>query len=100
MKASDAYKVMFTNFPDVVSVDQMCQMLGGISKKTAYQLLKDKKIKSFFVGRSYLMNFGDNLKKIRKKNKNFYYKNKFNDIRIIKNYYGDDNAIVMERNNL
>lgn len=53
MKASDAYKVMFTNFPDVVSVDQMCQMLGDISKKTAYQLLQDKKIKSFFVGRSY-----------------------------------------------
>lgn len=53
MKASDAYKVMFTNFPDVVSVDQMCQMLGGISKKTAYQLLQDKKIKSFLVGRSY-----------------------------------------------
>lgn len=53
MKASDAYKVMFTNFPDVVSVDQMCQMLGGIGKKTAYQLLQDKKIKSFLVGRSY-----------------------------------------------
>lgn len=53
MKASDAYKVMFTNFPDVVSVDQMCQMLGGVSKKTAYQLLQDNKIKSFIVGRSY-----------------------------------------------
>ena len=53
MKASDAYKVMFTNFPDVVSVDQMCQMLGGISKKTGYQLLQDKNIKSFIVGRSY-----------------------------------------------
>lgn len=53
MKASDAYKVMFTNFPDVVSVDQMRQMLGGISKKTAYHLLQDKKIKSFLVGKSY-----------------------------------------------
>ena len=40
MKASDAYKVMFTNFPDVVSIDQMCQMLGGISKKTGLRHLK------------------------------------------------------------
>lgn len=53
MKASDAYKVMFTEYPDVVSVEQMCQMLGGIGYKTAYQLLREQKIKSFMVGRRY-----------------------------------------------
>ena len=47
------YKVMFTEYPDVVGVDQMCQMLGGIGCKTAYQLLREQKIKSFMVGRRY-----------------------------------------------
>lgn len=53
MNATDAYKVMFTEYPDVVGVDQMCQMLGGIGCKTAYQLLREQKIKSFMVGRRY-----------------------------------------------
>ena len=53
MKAQDAYKVMFRDYPDVVNVEQMCEMLGGISIKTGYRLLKDGTIKSFFVGRRY-----------------------------------------------
>ena len=32
---------IFEEYPDVVSVDQMCVMLGGIGKRTAYSLLKD-----------------------------------------------------------
>ena len=42
---------MFRDYPDVVTAEQMCQMLGGIS--TGYELLRTKKIKSFTVGRSY-----------------------------------------------
>ena len=53
MKAQDAYKVMFREYPDVVTVEQMCEMLGGISTKTGYRLLKDGTIKSFVVGRRY-----------------------------------------------
>ena len=30
---------LFAEYPDVVSVKQMCIMLGGISMKTAYKLL-------------------------------------------------------------
>ncbi|MCI5976904.1 MAG: helix-turn-helix domain-containing protein [Candidatus Faecousia sp.] len=44
---------MFRDYPDVVTAEQMCQMLGGISIKTGYELLRTKKIKSFTVGRSY-----------------------------------------------
>ena len=40
------YKVMFTEYPDVVNVQQLCEMLGGISDKTAYRLLKSGVIKS------------------------------------------------------
>ena len=53
MKAQDAYKMMFRDYPDVVTVEQMCEMLGGISIKTGYRLLKNGTIKSVVVGRRY-----------------------------------------------
>lgn len=53
MKSQDAYKLLFCDYPDVVTVEQMCEMLGGICDKTAYRLLKSGKIKSFIVGRRY-----------------------------------------------
>lgn len=31
---------MFEKYPDVVSVPELCNMLGGISRKLAYRLLK------------------------------------------------------------
>lgn len=53
MKAQDAYKLIFRDYPDVVTVEQMCEMLGGISTKTGYRMLKDGTIKSLVVGRRY-----------------------------------------------
>ena len=49
MKSQEAYQLVFCDYPDIVNVEQMCEMLGGISQKTAYRLL----IKSFVVGRRY-----------------------------------------------
>ena len=53
MKTKEAYNVLFVDYPDIVNVEQMCEMLGGICDKTAYRLLKSGKIKSFIVGRRY-----------------------------------------------
>ena len=44
---------MFENYPDVVEVDDLLKMLGGISKKLAYRLLSDQEIRSVRVGRAY-----------------------------------------------
>ena len=44
---------MFENSPDVVEVDDLRKMLGGISKKLAYRLLSDQEIRSVRVGRTY-----------------------------------------------
>ena len=44
---------MFENYPDVVEVDDLRKMLGGISKKLAYRLLAEQEIRSVRVGRSY-----------------------------------------------
>ena len=44
---------MFEKYPDVVSVPELCKMLGGISKKLAYKMLVNGEIFSVKVGRSY-----------------------------------------------
>ncbi|SDZ32422.1 DNA binding domain-containing protein, excisionase family [Proteiniborus ethanoligenes] len=43
---------MFSDYPDVVDVEQMSEMLG-ISIKTGYKLLKENKIQHFKIGRTY-----------------------------------------------
>ena len=48
----DAYKLMLKNYPDVMTVEQMCEVLG-ISTKTGYRLLKEEKICCLKVGRAY-----------------------------------------------
>ena len=53
MKSQEAYQLVFCDYPDIVNVEQMCELLGGISQKTAYRLLKNGTIKSFVVGRRY-----------------------------------------------
>ena len=53
MKSEDAYKLMFRDYPDIVNIEQLCEMLGGISIKTGYRLLKSGAIKSFIVARRY-----------------------------------------------
>ena len=53
MSSTEAYQCMFREYPDVVNVEQMCEMLGGISTKTGYRLLKSGQIKSIVAGRRY-----------------------------------------------
>lgn len=48
----DAYGVMFNEYPDVVTAEQMSKMLG-ISNKTAYHILRANLIEHFKVGRTY-----------------------------------------------
>ena len=46
-------KTFFEEYPDLLNIEQMCEMLGNISKKSGYKLLKEKKIKSIFIARRY-----------------------------------------------
>ena len=48
----DAYRLMLKEYPDVMSIEQVCSILK-ISKKTGYALLREGKITSLKVGRSY-----------------------------------------------
>ena len=47
------YKSMFKDYPDIVNLKQLQIMLGGISKKLAYTLLKNNLINSIKIGRQY-----------------------------------------------
>lgn len=45
--------IIFADYPDVVNVEQMCSMLGGIGKKTAYDLLRNGEIRYIKLGKSF-----------------------------------------------
>ena len=52
LSQTEAYKVALSGYPDVMSVKQMCEVLS-ISTKTGYKLLREKRVCSIKVGRSY-----------------------------------------------
>ena len=43
---------MFENYPDVLNVEHLCEILG-IGKKLVYRLLKNNDIEHLQIGRSY-----------------------------------------------
>ena len=43
---------MFNSYPDVLSVNQLCEILD-IGKNTAYRLLQSGEIKSIKIGKVY-----------------------------------------------
>ncbi len=53
LSRNGTYSLMFRGYPDVVNVKQLCEMLGGISTKTACRLLQENKIEHFKIGRIY-----------------------------------------------
>lgn len=55
ISSKNDYFKMFRSYPDVVHVEGMRKMLGGIGRTTAYALLKSGKIQSVKIGRMYLI---------------------------------------------
>ena len=52
LSKKDAYRLMLREYPDVMTIEQMCEALG-VSKKTGYKMLQSKTIASVKVGRAY-----------------------------------------------
>ena len=46
-------KILFREYPDVVSLPEMCTMMGGIGDSTARKLLRSGRIKSFLIRSTY-----------------------------------------------
>ena len=53
MESQTAYKLLFADYPDVVNIDQLREMLGGIGYKAAYRLLHDGNIRFFKIGKAF-----------------------------------------------
>ena len=51
-RKTERYMMMFKDYPDVVTVEHLQKMLG-VGRKVAYLLVKENKIRSVRVGRSY-----------------------------------------------
>lgn len=52
MGFSDVYRSVLKDYPDVLTVEEMSRALG-VSTKTGYKLIRENKIESLKVGRSY-----------------------------------------------
>jgi len=47
-----SFKAYFRDYPDVLDVEQMCEILN-VSTKTGYKLLNENKIQAFKIGRAF-----------------------------------------------
>lgn len=52
MGFNDVYRSVLKEYPDILTVEEMSRALG-VSTKTGYKLLRENKIDSIKVGRSY-----------------------------------------------
>jgi excisionase family DNA binding protein len=52
LSSKDAYSLMLKDYPDVMNIDQMCEILG-VSTKTGYKLLKNGDVTFLKIGRNY-----------------------------------------------
>ena len=52
MTAADVYKSVFREYPDVLDVPQVAEILG-ISVKTVYKLISNGAIKTLKIGRAF-----------------------------------------------
>ena len=53
LSSQEAYRIFFPQYSDVVGINEMCEMLGGISKKAGYKLLHNGEVASFRLGKEY-----------------------------------------------
>lgn len=56
---------MFREYPDVVNIEQLCEMLGGVSVKAAYQRLHNGEIGFFRIGRGFRIHKEDVIRFVR-----------------------------------
>ena len=48
----EAYKVMFTQYPDIVKVADVCEMLG-VGRKKIYELIRSDQLHTIANGKGY-----------------------------------------------
>ena len=55
MKSRMHYEQLFAPYPDVVTLSEFCNMLGGIGDSTARKIMRANKVKHFYIRCTYLI---------------------------------------------
>ena len=55
MKTRTHYEKLFENYPDVVTLPDFQKMLGGIADGTARKLIRENRVKHFYIRCTYLI---------------------------------------------
>lgn len=55
MKNRKYYESRFAEYPDVVTTQQFCEMLGGIAESTARKLFRENHVKHYYIRGSFLI---------------------------------------------
>ena len=55
MRNKEYYEERFKDYPDLVNLEQFREMLGGIGDTTARKLMRQNKVKHFYIRSTYLI---------------------------------------------
>ena len=55
MKTRKYYEQLFNKYPDVVTLSQFRNMLGGIGDGTARKLMRENRVKHYYIRSTYLI---------------------------------------------
>ena len=55
MKTRKYYEQLFNKYPDVVTLSQCRNMLGGIGDGTARKLMRENRVKHYYIRSTYLI---------------------------------------------
>ena len=57
MRSRMHYEKLFASYPDVVTLPEFCNMLGGIGDSTARKLIRTNKVKHFYIRCTYPVSY-------------------------------------------
>lgn len=55
MRSRMHYEKLFASYPDVVTVPEFCNMLGGIGDSTARRIIRANQVKHFYIRCTYFI---------------------------------------------
>lgn len=55
MSIETIYKTFFTEYPDMLEVHHVCEILGNVNRVTIYNLIKENQLPAKKIGKKYLV---------------------------------------------
>lgn len=55
MRNRKYYERRFAEYPDVVTTQQFCEMLGGIAESTARKLFRENRVRHYYIRGAFLI---------------------------------------------